>query len=207
MNRGTSNGRRSRKKRTYTPEQIAEWEARDNALRAAVKDVLDDADAVTAIITRLMRVTSARVLGYSLRNQVMLYLQARERGFELTDVDTFAGWCKRGRVVREGQTGLRIVAPRGRDDKHDPDDDDTRSQPPTEPNPDGQGDKPKRGRFGMTKVFDVWQTTELTDDEHDHTNEPRPELLEPEPVDDPAGFLRANLVQQIEDQGHTVPDT
>jgi hypothetical protein len=31
----------------------------------------------------------------------------------LTDVDSFKGWLSRGRGVRRGERGLRIVAPKG----------------------------------------------------------------------------------------------
>ena len=45
----------------------------------------------------------------SLRNQLRLLVQAGEKKLVLRDVDTYDGWCRRGRVPN--QPGLRIVRP------------------------------------------------------------------------------------------------
>ncbi|WP_370973973.1 hypothetical protein, partial [Amycolatopsis sp. cg9] len=45
----------------------------------------------------------------SLRNQITLLVQAGEQQIPLRDVDTEAGWARRGRVP--SQTGLKVVRP------------------------------------------------------------------------------------------------
>jgi hypothetical protein len=52
---------------------------------------------------------AATVQHLSLRNQVMLLIQAAEQKLTLRDVDTYSGWCRRGRMPNT--PGLRIVRP------------------------------------------------------------------------------------------------
>lgn len=141
----------------YTPGQRAARAEADKALRNRAADLLADQDAVTAILTHLVTVSrSPKILGYSLRNQAMLIAQASDRGIVLTDVDTFRGWVERGRCVRRGERGLRIVAPRGIDDGEDAD---------AESNSAEEEEEEVEGRpvFRMVAVFDISQTDGMDD--------------------------------------------
>ncbi len=48
---------------------------------------------------------------YSLRNTLLIALQAEERGFTATYVAGFRAWLSLDRCVRKGERGLRILAP------------------------------------------------------------------------------------------------
>jgi len=61
------------------------------------------------------------VRGYSLRNQVLLVKQAAARGLSLREVATFPQWRERGRVVRQGQTGMRVIGYRDEPETDDED--------------------------------------------------------------------------------------
>ncbi|WP_143229950.1 DNA methyltransferase family protein [Actinophytocola xanthii] len=105
---------RQRGKYQASPEEVAERRASDRELSQLVHEVLDDPAAVSRMQDSLSAGgVSAKVLGYSPRNQAMLLTQCEARGIQLVDVDSPAGWRKRGRKVRPHVAGLRIVAPRG----------------------------------------------------------------------------------------------
>lgn len=74
----------------------------------------------------------------SLRNQITLLVQAGEQQIPLRDIDTEAGWARRGRVPN--QTGLRIVRP------HD------------------DPDRPGRALFRVSHRWDFAQTQPGADD-------------------------------------------
>lgn len=103
-------------------------------------------------------VTTPRLLTYSLRNQALLLGQADERGMTLTDVDTYRGWQRRGRHVRPGEHGLKIVRP-------------ARPREPAADHTDSTGDQAEPDTdisFRTMTVFDRTQTDEL---EHPHADE------------------------------------
>lgn len=117
----------------------------------------------------------------------MLTTQAEDRGMTLTDVDSFRGWIERGRCVRKGERGLRIVAPKGTE----PPDDDSAERA-------DQGDgEDIRVRFRMVTVFDLSQTEGIED----------AEPVEGETITDPAAVLRATIAEQIERMGYTITTT
>ncbi|MEV6967562.1 hypothetical protein AB0M47_20905 [Hamadaea sp. NPDC051192] len=139
----------------YTPEQIEQFKAADAALTARADDALADPAGrmVTAVITRtLAGGLSARILGYSLRNQALLMTQAEDLGIELSDVDTGKGWRARGRAVVDRRP-MRIVRPKGRDAR--PEDQAADAEPVEQ---DGDGDQAGPVRFRMMTVYDVSQT-------------------------------------------------
>ena len=82
--------------------------ARDAELAATALAMLEDPDIGERIAAL---VSTPRLLTYSLRNQALLLGQADERGMVVTDVDTYRGWQRRGRHVRAGEHGLKIVRP------------------------------------------------------------------------------------------------
>ncbi|WP_306358745.1 MULTISPECIES: hypothetical protein [unclassified Nocardia] len=105
--------RRSRK--TYTEEEKAAFAAADAARNAAADDGLKDPQTVEQVVTHAQRTGSPRFLGYSLRNQMLVFQQAAARGITLTDIDTKDEWRKRGR--KPNQLGLKICVPSvGRND-------------------------------------------------------------------------------------------
>jgi antirestriction protein ArdC len=104
-------------------------------------------------------VLSALHDGYSERNSLLLAMQAAERGLVVTDVDGYRAWQGRGRQVRKGETGLRILAPAGngmtKAEQQAAEAEETRLQAAGEP----AGEQPKRRQyFRLVSVFDVSQT-------------------------------------------------
>lgn len=147
--------RSTSRRRGYSPEQRAEAARRDAALLdGAAQTLATDRDSVADFTRRAVGGMSPRILGYSLRNQVLLMTQAAARGIDLRDVDTFRGWQRRGRSVRRGEHGLRIIRPVGVDDTND---EPTDGGDPDHGATDDEGRAP-RVRFRMTTVFDVSQT-------------------------------------------------
>jgi hypothetical protein len=78
---------------------------------------------------------------YSPRNAMLIVMQAPEA----IEVAGFKAWQERGRQVRKGEHGIRILAPAGR----------AAGTEPTEADPEG---KPGRQFFRLTAVFDITQT-------------------------------------------------
>lgn len=154
---------RRRGKYTATPEERAERAEADRELREHGEELLKDpatVDRITATLTA--NGASAKVLGYSPRNQALLLAQCEARGIRLVDVDTVNGWRTRGRKVRRGVVGLRIVAPMGSDDRAD-----TATKPPEEPapvdtTPAAVGDTDTNVLFRMLSVFEQSQTDPAT---------------------------------------------
>ncbi|NNN13424.1 MAG: DUF1738 domain-containing protein [Acidimicrobiaceae bacterium] len=54
---------------------------------------------------------AARLPSYSPRNSLLIFSQAKEKGFTPTIVMGYKGWLSRGRHVRRGEKGLRICVP------------------------------------------------------------------------------------------------
>ncbi|MFI6029504.1 hypothetical protein [Amycolatopsis magusensis] len=61
------------------------------------------------VVAEQLLAAAPTVQHLSLRNQVTLLVQAGEQRLLLRDVDTEAGWARRGRIPR--QRGLRVVRP------------------------------------------------------------------------------------------------
>ncbi len=181
---GTRNG--------YSPEQRDAREQADRVLRERARELLADPAAVAAMVTQLVTVSrSPRVLGYSLRNQALLVGQARERRMTMTDVDSFRGWRDRGRCVRTGERGLRIVAPRGTDTSED-------TEPAEEINPEagpGEPGETSRARVRMVTVFDISQTDGVEGAEV---------IGQARDAPNPAAALRDSLTDQLARRGFTV---
>lgn len=130
-----------------------------DALRAQANALLDAGDdsphvAVIAATFRTIRLSDPE-RGYSLRNMLLLYLQAEERGASLTLMAGFHEWREQGRMVRKGEPGYFIMAGGGKSDKGGDD-------APAD-SPDGR--KPKgRSFFGGTYVWDIAQTDPIPAD-------------------------------------------
>lgn len=158
---------RGRRSRGYSEQQRAARAAADARLFDQSTTDLADPELIERRMRAALSQMSPRILGYSLRNQMLLLAQAEQRGMSLRDVDTFKGWRQRGRQVRRGEQGLRIVRPVGLDDHED-----------TEAEPDhderdratGQGqDETPRVRFRFMAVFDISQTDEVVSDDDAET--------------------------------------
>lgn len=136
----------------YTPEQQQAVRAQDREHRDRADEKLQHEEWVAELRGRVASLDSDRVGGYSLRNQALLFEQADRRGLTVTDVDGVAGWRRKGRKIRRGQRGLRIVAAAnrgkgghgGRADAETVDDEQQREQKPT--------------AFRMVSVFTFEQT-------------------------------------------------
>lgn len=232
--RKTSTSKSGGKRRSYSPEEIAEFRRRDQEFLDKTTANLEDADHVRAYAERAARGgVSARVRNYSLRNQILLDVQATERGFVLTDVDTFVGWLARGYQVQRGQSGLRVVAPRRKDRPKDadpagdgsgsteaePDDDRDDADDADDAGDGGTGEpKPPKRKFHTLTVFDVHQVARQETDPSAECpqcgaepGEPcRPGCTCPGCVEDidvpdaPAEELWNNLVEELTKAGYVL---
>lgn len=148
------------------PAERDQVRATDLALRQSADALLEDPDQA-ARLGAYMRsdAVTDRVRSYSPRNRALLLTQCEHRDIPLSDVDSLRGWRSRGRRVRRGERGLRIVAPRGQhhggcsgEQTHDatgtgPADTDTCSLEQAETTA-------TRTRFRMVSVFEHSQTQE-----------------------------------------------
>lgn len=165
--------RASRTRRRYTPEQRAARAEQDRQLNAEARADLADPQVIRRRIADLLAGrTPARLLTYSLRNQLLILRQAEQRGITLTDIDTRLGWNRRGRLIAAGQQGLRIARPVGAEDDDsgeatDPDTD----QPDTDPDTNRS-----RPRFRMSPRWDISQTVPMDQvpDADAHSDEEAP---------------------------------
>lgn len=175
--RKTTGSKTGRRPSRWSPEQIAEWRQRDEQIWHSSTDYLEDADNVRQFAKDAAagRV-SARILGYSLRNQMLLEKQAAEFGFVLTDVKSAKEWRQFGRKVKAEWYGknLRLVAPKNKgkakdadpdaptdaehDDDTEADDEDTENEAG---NQDGSEQAPAKTKFKTVAVFDIAQTEAL----------------------------------------------
>ena len=122
--------------------------------------------------------------GYSLQNTLLIAQQCHARGIEPTHVAGFRAWLRLGRVVRKGETGLRIWAPmriKVRDEH-------------------GEEGEERKLRFRSATVFDVSQTEPLPGVE--------PTPLSPPGADGLGGDSHADLLAALEqfaaDGGYSV---
>ena len=122
--------------------------------------------------------------GYSLQNTLLIAQQCHARGIEPTYVAGFRAWLRLGRVVRKGETGLRIWAPmriKVRDEN-------------------GEEGEERKLRFRSATVFDVSQTEPLPGVE--------PTPLSPPGADGLGGDSHADLLPALErfaaDSGYSV---
>ncbi|WP_280186315.1 MULTISPECIES: ArdC-like ssDNA-binding domain-containing protein [Nocardia] len=188
-------------RKTYSQADRDARRAADEAIREEAAELLGDPEQVAQMIAQLARLTSPKLLRYSLRNVALIFKQAADRGVTVTDVDTFKGWRQRGRGVRKGERGLRIVAPKGRQAAEGADGE--AAEAPAEvievDTTSGEGESaPARARFRMVTVFDVSQTEGIEDFEG--------EPAEPAPVTEPASAIRARLIEQFDAIGYTVTE-
>lgn len=161
---------RSRRRRPTDAER-QQRRQRDRELRQAADELLQTPEQAAQLDTYLTTAAvSARVRGYSLRNQALLYTQATARGIPLSDVATYRQWAEQGRQVRRGEVGLRIVAPKGQQHRGE----DTQAKAETDADSadaaaEESGECSGRTRFRMTTVFDLSQTDPTTPQEQEHT--------------------------------------
>lgn len=103
--------------------------------------------------------TAARKLGnYSLRNQIMILLQAQARGFEPSAVCPFSTWKEVGRRVKKGEHGLQILVPMHLKGKDAPTPEDCAMVPFGHDFETNDGSTPGRLWFKVAHVFDLSQT-------------------------------------------------
>jgi hypothetical protein len=157
-----TNGR-GRRPRRYSEQQRAARAAADAQLFNQSTADLADPELIEQRIRAALSGMSPRILSYSLRNQMLLLGQAKERGMSLRDVDTFQGWRQRGRQVRRGEQGLRLVRPVGLDNHEDTDAEPDHDEPKR--STDTEHDEAPRVRFRFMAVFDISQTDEVTDED------------------------------------------
>lgn len=178
-----------RPRRTYTDEERAAAKQRDAAALELGDALCADPLAWARRVLALLSNAGPKLLSYSPRNVAMLIAQAEARGMPLREVDSLRGWRARGRGVRRGEHGLRIVAPVGVD--AEPVDADRDAAPAHDAEPEDQDGPPAaaaRPRFRLVSVFEVSQTHGVEDID----GEP-PALVAPDPV----GAFLASLERQI----------
>lgn len=158
----------------------AQQRFRDQLLadRAALALVaLAEAGPVNLVSDQLLAAASS-VQHLSLRNQILMLIQAGDRKLALRDVDTEEGWARRGRVPN--QPGLRIVRP------HD--------RPAAASHPAARR-RGRRASFRLIKRWEFAQTMLLG-------GVPDPQT-EPEPAGNPAEFACC-LLTQLDRRGYRV---
>lgn len=102
-----SNRSRTRRMKSSAEERAERKQAAMNRLKAFWVEYQNMTPEKQEVIN-----TAARKLGnYSLRNQILIYLQANARGFEPSAVCPMSAWNKVGRHVRKGEKGLQILVP------------------------------------------------------------------------------------------------
>lgn len=180
-------------RRQYTPEQREQREQDDRRAAEAGETLMTDPDRVAAVVDGLVVTsTSPRLLRYSLRNLAMLHIQAAERGIPLSDVAGYREWRTRGRQVRRGEAGLRIVAFCGRDQDQEGNGDTAAVAVVGEA---ADAEAPRgRARFRFASVWDVSQTEPVEGAEA---------TASPVAVD-PAAEVVAGLTEQITRRGYTL---
>lgn len=155
-----------RSRRTYTPAQRDQVRATDLALRQSANALLGDPDQAARLAAYMSSdAVTDRVRSYSSRNQALLLTQCDHRNMALSDVDSLRGWRSRGRRVRRGERGLRIVAPRGQhhgDSSSEQNHDATETEPADTDtcNLEQAETTATRTRFRMVSVFEHSQTQE-----------------------------------------------
>jgi hypothetical protein len=106
---------------------------------------------------------------YSYRNAILILQQCAHA----TVVMGFKAWLRQGRVVKQGERGLRITA---LFDKR------PENEPPPPPSKE-RGGKKKKDKFRKISVFDYSQTTELDGDGSEELLADRPRPMYQAPVD------------------------
>lgn len=102
---------------------------------------------------------AARKLGtYSVRNTILIYLQAHSLGFEPSAVCPFSAWKKVGRRVKKGEHGLQILAPIIKKGKDAPTAEDGAMVLYGHDFKVNDGSTPDFTRFKIVHVFDLSQT-------------------------------------------------
>lgn len=187
------------RRKKYSDEDRAARQAADEAIREGGDELLSDPEAVAAMVAQLARLTCPKLLRYSLRNVALIFKQAADREMTVTDVDTYKGWRARGRHVRKGEKGIRIVAPKGSEagETAEGEASEQPAEPAAEAAADGEGGN-FRVRFRMVPVFDIAQTEGIEDFEG--------EPVEVSPVAEPAAAVRARLLEQFDGIGYTVTE-
>lgn len=185
------------RRKKYSEADRAARAAADEAIREGGDELLSDPEAVAAMVAQLARLTCPKLLRYSLRNVALIFKQAADREMTVTDIDSYKGWRARGRHVRKGEKGLRIVAPKGSEEGETTDSE--TSEQPAEPASEADAEGGSfRVRFRMVPVFDIAQTEGIEDFED--------EPVEVTPVAEPAAAVRARLLEQFEAIGYTVTE-
>ncbi|THV35717.1 ArdC family protein [Glycomyces buryatensis] len=166
-------------RKTYTEEEKAAFKERDRELAEAADAALAAPGAGARATEVALR--SPKLAAYSLRNHMMLALQAEQAGIELRDVDTGRGWKERGRTPRKGSKAvMRIVYPI--------------TPKSGEADTSEDGETPKT-RFRTKAVFEIDQT----DESETFTSDPKVA-----PESDPARIWHDRLLREAASLGYTV---
>lgn len=148
-------GAKTSRRRQYTPEEISQFKANDNALMDRADEALSDPDGrmVAAVVEYAANGhLSPRFFTYSLRNQAMLIQQAEDLGIVLSDVGTRKHWRELGHTIIDNRP-MRIVRPRGRNAAADDQADNEQHD-----GDQAEGEESESIRYRMMTVFDVSQT-------------------------------------------------
>lgn len=141
-----------KRKRKGKPSEEEKQQRRDEdvELRTEASERLEDEAYVARMEKRVQDLPEGcRLAQYSARNQALVFMQALEKDIEVTGhLNTFKGWAEQGRVVKAGQSALRITAAMGDEEE-------------TTEDADGNEEKRSRPRFRMTTRFDLSQTKPL----------------------------------------------
>lgn len=115
-------------------------------LDAFVADLGDEEDAMADVL----RAAARWVPRFSERNALLIVMQAPDA----TDLESYVGWQARGRQVRSGESGVRIVAQAGRSGGSEEQRDESGEVT--------EAGRPGRQRFKAVSRFDISQTGPIT---------------------------------------------
>lgn len=177
---------RSQRARTTPEERAAKVEALTAQLHESVTGLTSSQDW-----TRILA-TAAKFHHYSARNAMLLWVQAEQRGMQISRVAGYRKWLELGRQVRTGERALGVLAPIRRQLTAD-----EAAQRAADGRPayDGTG-RPLKVIVGfkVESVFDISQTD----------GEPLPDAEVPYLVGEgPAGLWDA-IAEQITTAGYTI---
>jgi len=138
------------------PKNAAKAE-RERKIRAAGRAALRDPEQVAQHARRAVAEGAASLSRFSLRNQMLLWVQAEEKGISLTDVDTYKGWARRGRKPARPRDYLLVTVPkRGSRKATDRQDD---------PEAEDQDEEDGPRSYFMGRRWDISQTVEFDFDD------------------------------------------
>lgn len=103
----TTRRNRTRRMKSSAQERAERKQAAFNRLKAFWVEYQNMTPEKQAVIEK----AAAKLGSYSLRNQILILMQADMRGFEPSAVCPMSAWNKVGRRIKKGEHGLQILVP------------------------------------------------------------------------------------------------